>query len=54
MYYAYELLPRLKYLTLDSNKEDKLEWIGTTEQWKKVFLEIVFLEINNYENYEIN
>lgn len=38
--YAYELLPRLTYLTLTVNKnaeywEEQLEFIGNTQQWNK-------------------
>lgn len=39
--FAYELLPRLIFLTLTVNNnaeewEDRLEFIGTEAQWKKV------------------
>ena len=38
--YAYELLPRLTFLTLTVDNtaeywEEKLEWLGTTEQWNQ-------------------
>lgn len=38
--YAYELLPKLTYLTLTIDEgaeswEDRIEFIGTGEQWKK-------------------
>lgn len=37
--YAYELLPRLKYLTLSGQDEDgELEWIGTDLNIRKVKL----------------
>ena len=36
--YAYELLPKLTFLTLTVNNEaeyweEQLEWIGTNDQW---------------------
>lgn len=39
--FAYELLPRLKYLTLTVDNdaeywEEKLEFIGTSQQWLSV------------------
>lgn len=42
---AYELLPKLKNLTLFGVNEGELEWIGTEEDWNKVNL-----EIENHEN----
>lgn len=38
--YAYELLPKLIFLTLTVNEkepywEDQIQFIGTGEQWKK-------------------
>jgi len=33
---AYELLPHLKYLTLTSNGEGGIEWIGTQKNWELV------------------
>lgn len=38
---AYQLLPKLKYLVLaGQNALGELEWIGTLEQWNKVWAEI--------------
>jgi len=39
--YAYELLPRLTFLTLTVDNtqeywEERLEWIGTDKQWSEV------------------
>jgi hypothetical protein len=36
IYKAYELLPKLKHLTLSGqNKDGDLEFIGTTEEWQR-------------------
>ena len=36
VYYAYELLPKLKYLTLTGqNEEGDLEFFGTEREWDK-------------------
>jgi hypothetical protein len=34
--YAYELLPRLIYLTLSGKDEDGYEFIGTLKQWHEM------------------
>lgn len=40
VYTAYELLAKLRYLTLiGQNYDSELEWVGTTEKWNKVKLE---------------
>lgn len=45
---AYQLLPRLRLLTLaGKNENGELEWIGTDSQWDKVrWHERVFEEFN--------
>ena len=37
--YAFQLLAKLRLLTLAGANNGQLEWIGTTEQWNKVDLE---------------
>lgn len=35
--FAYQLLPRLEYLSLAGKNEDgELEWVGTVQAWNKV------------------
>lgn len=36
---AYELLAKLRYLTLAGYEDGNLIWIGTTEQWNDVRFE---------------
>jgi hypothetical protein len=37
IYFAYELLPKLRHLTLSGvNEEGELEWIGTFQEWQEV------------------
>jgi hypothetical protein len=43
-YYNYELKALLKHLVLDSDIENKIEFIGTSEQFKRAEE-----EISNYE-----
>lgn len=44
---AKELLPKLKYLILAGQNEDKeLVWIGTEKQWQQALLEEKLTDIN--------